>query len=282
MNKIDELLDGSIDIHIHSGPDPIVERRLDALEVARQAAEVGMRAIVLKSHEFPTTPITYTVSQLVQDIDIFGSICLNHEVGGLNSHAVEASARMGAKVLWMPTNASATWMKKRGVTGKGISLLNRKGELLPVVKEILDIVKEYHMVLSTGHISVPEITALIDEARNRGITRVVITHPLLRRTAKEFPLEEQRRLAEKGAYIEHCWSHILPLMVKLDPMKMVEATRAVGVEHCVWSTDLGQDYNPAPAEGMRMMIATMLKCGFSEEETSIMIKDNPAKLLGMG
>ena len=44
-----ELLEGSIDLHIHAGPD-LFPRDLDESEVAQQAEEIGMRAILLKSH----------------------------------------------------------------------------------------------------------------------------------------------------------------------------------------------------------------------------------------
>ena len=64
-------------------------------------------------------------------------------------------------------------------------------------------------------------------------------------------------------------------------MRIVEAIRAVGAEHCVMSTDLGQAFNPTPAEGMRMMIAYMLRCGITEKEMELMVKVNPAKLLGL-
>ena len=90
-----------------------------------------------------------------------------------------------------------------------------------------------------------------------------------------------RRMAEKEAFIEHCFSITMPLMARLNPMIIVEAVRAVGAEHCIMSTDLGQAHNPAPAEGMRMGIATMLRCGLTEKEIELMIKVNPAKLLGL-
>ena len=57
--------------------------------------------------------------------------------------------------------------------------------------------------------------------------------------------------------------------------------KAVGAEHCILSTDLGQDWNPPPAEGMRMMVATFMRCRLSEEEMELMVKVNPAKLLGL-
>jgi len=88
-------------------------------------------------------------------------------------------------------------------------------------------------------------------------------------------------MVEKGAFIEHCFAITLPLQARLDPMKIVETVRAVGAEHVVISTDLGQAWNPAPAEGMRMAIATMLRCGLSEQEIELMIKVNPAKLLDL-
>ena len=97
MSLIDNLLQGSIDMHIHHGPDARVERRVDALQAALQAQEAGMRAIVLKSHEYPTTPLAYIVSQIVRNIAVLGSIALDLEVGGLNTHALEVSAKLGAK-----------------------------------------------------------------------------------------------------------------------------------------------------------------------------------------
>ncbi len=278
MSVIEQLLQGSIDMHIHYGPDPKFERRLDALQAARQAQEAGMRAIVLKSHDYPTTPIAYTVSQVIPNIAVFGSISLDLEVGGLNIHALESSAKLGAKVVWMPTFTSANDMIKRGLTEEGITILDGEGKLLPVVEEILDIIKSYQMVLATGHLSVSESFTLVDEAVRKGVPKIVFTHPLSQTVGAS--LEEQRQMAEKGAIIEHCWIATMPQR-RLDPMTIVEAIKAVGTEHCILSTDLGQAWNPAPTEGMRMMIATMLRCGLTEKEIELMVKVNPAKLLGL-
>ena len=40
--------------------------------------------------------------------------------------------------------------------------------------------------------------------------------------------------------------------------------------------------NPTPVEGMRMAIASMLGEGMSEAEVSLLVKYNPAKILGAG
>ena len=278
MSIVESILTGSIDMHMHTAPDPRVERRLDALQAALQAQEAGMRAIVLKSHEYPTAPLAYIVNQIVPDVTVLGSISLDLEVGGLNPHALETSAKLGAKVVWMPTLTSANDMEKKG--GAGIAILDKEGRLLPVIGEILSIVKDYRMVLATGHVSVSESFALVDFVRKEGLEKIVVTHPLLEWLGAHLSLEEQCRMAEKGAYIEHCFADCMPLS-GLDPMKIVEVVRAVGAERCVISTDLGQAHNPAPAEGMRMVIATMLKCGLSEKQVELMVKTNPAKLLDL-
>lgn len=277
MNNIDELLRGSIDMHIHHGPDagasPIP--RQNALQGALQAREAGMRAIVLKCHECPTANIAYIVNQVVPDIAVIGSICMNREVGGLNPYALEYSANLGAKMVWMPTFSA----KHQEDTKDSITVLNNEGKLLPVVLDILDIIKKHDIVLATGHLSVAEIFTLVDEARSKGLTKIIITHPLGGWHQDYFSLEEQRQMAKKGAYLEHCYGSVFERW--FEPERIVEAVREVGAEHCIMSTDLGQDHNPAPTEGMRTAIASMLKCGLTEDEVKRMVKVNPARLLGL-
>jgi hypothetical protein len=53
----DELIVGAIDLHCHHGPDPHRERSVDAAEAVQEAADIGMAAVVLKSHAYPTGPI---------------------------------------------------------------------------------------------------------------------------------------------------------------------------------------------------------------------------------
>jgi hypothetical protein len=280
MNTIDRLLKGSIDMHAHYGPDPFAARKVDALKVAQIARDAGMRAIILKNHQYGTAPLATIVSEAVPDITMVGSICLNVEAGGLNPDIVETAAKLGAKIVWMPTQSSNyDYMHNKMRTG-GIGILDEKGNLLPSVAKILDIAKHYEMIVATGHLPVNEAFVLVESAVKKGISKIVVTHALGWHVDTYFTIEQQRRMADMGAFVEYCFVTTIP-EGSVDPKDMVAAIKAVGVPRCILSTDLGQINNPAPVEGMKLLIATMLSCGLTEKEIEIMIKTNPARLLGL-
>jgi predicted TIM-barrel fold metal-dependent hydrolase len=84
-----------------------------------------------------------------------------------------------------------------------------------------------------------------------------------------------------GVFIEHCYHCCLPLFGAYRPEKYVKAIRLIGANRTILSTDFGQITDTSPAEGMRQCIATMLQLGISEEEITLMVKQNPAKLLDL-
>lgn len=279
MNAVDNLLKGSIDMHAHYGPDAFAVRKLDALEGAQLARQAGMRAIVLKNHQYCTAPLASIINQVVPGILVFGSVTLNTQAGGLNPDVVEAAVKSGAKVVWMPTQSSNYDFMRNILRTDGISILDEKGNLLPSVEIILDIVKQYGIVVATGHLPVNEALVLVDSARNKGISKIVATHPLRREADIYYTLEQQCRIADSGAFVEYCFVTVLE--GKLDPKSVAKAIRAVGVERCILSTNLGQARNPTPVEGMRTMLAAMMNNGFTDKEVEILVKTNPARLLGL-
>ena len=284
---IDDLVRGSIDMHCHHAPDAMIEGRMDALETVKKAREMGMRAVVLKSTYFPTAPMADIIQKLVPEVRVFGSVCLDNEIGGLNHEALEPLAKFGTKVVWMPTHSStnsrANMRRLPGVTleGEGFSLIDAAGKLVPEVGRILSIVKKYNMVLANGHVSPRETFALFEAAKAMGINKMVVTHGLWVNGSVKFTLDELKKLGEMGAYIEHCYVGFLPTDFRYDPKPMADAIKFIGAEHCIISSDLGQYYNPPPAEGMRMFIALLLKNGLSPTEVEFMAKKNPAKLLDL-
>jgi len=282
------MIRGAIDMHVHFGPDSNFTRRVDAMQAAVNAQELGLKAIVLKSHDYPTAALASIIGRLVPQISVYGALTLDFETGGLNPHAVECSAKLGARVLWMPTLSSANSRGKIArhlkleLKGEGISILDDKGKLLPEVKEILEIAKAYNMIIANGHISPHETFKMIDFAQEIGLSKFIITHVSEREAVEErLSLEDQKRLADRGAFLEHCLIQLLPVTGRLDPAAVVEAIKAVGAEHCIISSDLGQDAYPPPAEGMRMFMGVLLRAGVSEREVELMAKTNPAKLLDL-
>ena len=102
-DRVEALLKGAFDFRIHTGPEPDGERRTDYLEAGRDAYEAEMAGFVLMKHRLPTALAAYALNRMYPGFHAVGSIVLNTSVGGLNPDAVEASAKLGAEVVWMPT-----------------------------------------------------------------------------------------------------------------------------------------------------------------------------------
>ncbi|MFH1381392.1 MAG: DUF6282 family protein [Chloroflexota bacterium] len=289
MAAVDKLIAGAIDMHVHFNPDSLQERRQDALKLAYSARDLGMRAIVLKCHDGNTTPVALLVSELVPEVRTFGSVTLDNEVGGLNPAAVLSAARMGARVVWMPTitaaNSKARTEKTMGfkIPGPAQTILDTQGKLLPAAKEIFQIVKEYDIVLASGHLSPKETFALAEEAQKIGFAKMVVTHAL-QWPLVDTPISEDnvKQLAKSGAFIEHSfWGWMPTIANAADPKLIVASVKATGAGRCIMSSDFGQIYHPPAPEGLRLFITTMLRNGLTEQDIETMVKTNPANLLGL-
>ena len=70
--KAKKLLEGAIDMHVHSNPHASGKKNQNSIEAAMQAQKANMGGIVLKCNFFPTGGSAYLVSQVVKNIKIFG------------------------------------------------------------------------------------------------------------------------------------------------------------------------------------------------------------------
>ena len=273
-SQVEEILKGSFDLHVHARPDPGRGLRLDALDTGRYAHEAEMAGFVLKSDYYPTAPLAHVLNRVYPGLTVAGAIVLNSQVGGLNPDAVATAADLGARVVWMPT-VSADSVSTGQEQGAGLRLMNDTGDLLPEVQQIIDIVAQRDMVLASGHVSPSETLTLFRAAKDRGIQRLIATHP-----AATASMEELREMVSLGARAEYTFLSCMPSRNRSTPGEIVSAVRAVGVENCVVTTDFGQWMNPPPAEGMRMAIAELLNAGLTEDEVSTLVKENPLQLVG--
>lgn len=285
-----------IDIHIHAGPS-VANRRVDAGEMYLLARENGYCGIVIKDHCFPSVMATNLISVRAAAADpaVFGCICLNNSVGGINVYAVDAACAMGAKIVFMPTVSARNHIehhKKLVFTGAGKLKLHEKeiyyldddGELKPEVNEVLEFLAEYYpdVVLGTGHGSAAEIHKLIQRARQLGLTKILVNHPHYQSDAT---VEDAVAWADMGALIELnsvVFDDVVPADHHLPVSVAEELLRRVGYERIVIDSDLGQKAYMDPAEGLKKFAGVLMEqCGVTEEQLRVMMHDNPAKLLGL-
>jgi len=247
-----------------------------------------MKAIVLKNREYGTVPVAQLVQELVPEVHTFGSITLDNEAGGLNPGAVLAWVKMGAKVVWMPTataaNSKGKVLRSRGLElpGKAQTILKADGTLQPEVKEIIRIVKEYDVVLGSGHLAPNEIFTLTEECMTAGLKKVVITHVLQDQLMDVILTNDEIvRLAKMGAIIEYSYWTCRNNISNVDPTLIVESIKLAGAESSILTTDFGQIENPPAPEGLRDFIKVLMEGGIEENEIEIMVKKNPARLLNL-
>ena len=279
-DPVARVLNGAIDIHVHSFPDN-AERSLDGVEAAMLARMHGMRGIVLKNHYDPTGGLAYMVRKQVPGLEVFGGVDLNLTMGGMNVAAVEHMSQVSGgwgRVVWMST-FDAENQVRYSKENRPFVTVSKNGELLPATKDVIAVIAKRGLVLATGHVASAEGLMMLGEGRRQGVQHMVVTHamnaPILMNVA------QMQQAAKEGAFIEFCGSSMLNAGAAARVDNFADAIRKVGSEFVILSTDLGQKGNPLPADGLAAFILALRAKGFSDQELDRMSKQNPAKLLGL-
>src|SRR5690606_31648868 len=77
---------------------------LDHHEALLDAAEAGFRALLFKDHFYLGVSHAVILEKLVPTgVKLFSGLALNNASGGINPHAVDHAAKIGAKIIWLPT-----------------------------------------------------------------------------------------------------------------------------------------------------------------------------------
>lgn len=292
--RIDNLLIGAIDPHVHTGPS-IAARALDHLDYAKQASEAGFAAIVTKDHDYAGVMTAALISKHYPDLKtkIYSGIALNNVVGGLNPYAVEHTAAMGGKIVWLPTltaenhfrwEKTANWVHPASTSkirpASPVPVLNPDKSIRDDMKEVLDIVAKNNMTLASGHLHVSETWIIFEEAKKRGVQRLIFTHP---EDIVDASLNDVKGIANMGAYVEHSLCMFLEgcKFKSCEAEDLKKQIDAAGVDQTILCSDLGQVGTFNPIDGIRRGIKLCIEFGYSDSDIRKMVSTNTARVLGV-
>lgn len=280
-------LKGVIDMHVHSNPD-IRHRAYDDFELMEAAIRVGARAIVIKTHQGTTVDRAYLcnrhneiVHQGDNDFTMFGSVTMNRQMGGINPWAVESGLKLGAKVIWLPTQSARNNMVKQNQDTKNCVEVTKDGKIVPEMKDIFQLVKDFDVVLGTGHVSPEECFLVVEAARNAGVKKLVVTHPEWWMVGMS--LEDQVRIVKDyDVILEHCFAQPMGGGKYKSNLPMnLEAILACGYKNVMISTDGGQVENPNWEIALEQYIQYLADHDIPEEHLQYMTRHIQSNLLGI-
>jgi hypothetical protein len=288
-----ELLRGAIDMHAHTAP-ALFKRHIDDAALAEHAKAFGMRGFVLKDHDASTTGRAYYVQRMHPEVQSFGAIVLNRSVGGIDPFVAEAAIHYGAKVVWMPSNHSKYHAEyfdmpdypqfgrlRKQLPGPGVTVFEEDGKTLTkAARQVCEVVAENGVCLATGHLSLPEIHALLDAANDVGVRRFIVTHANW--SLCRLDPDTQRELVAKGAVLEYvACSCVSPIFWEQQPAELAGWIKEFRGEHLVFGSDLGQFAGPPHPEGLRVLLAALIDLEVPYEYLERMTKVNPVEVLGL-
>lgn len=285
MNKVS--LNGVIDMHVHTNPD-LRLRAYDDFELMEAAIRVGARAIVIKTHQGTTMDRAYLCNRHneivhggTNSFTMFGSITLNRVVGGINPKAVDTALKLGAKVVWLPTQSARNHMVKNGLNPDGCVDVIRDGKIVPEIHDVFQLIKDHDAVLGTAHISPEEAFYVVEAARDAGVKNIVITHPEW--WIVDMSMEDQLRMVKDyDVILERCYAQNMGGgKYKSNLPSNLEIIREAGFEHVMVDTDGGQVENPHWELAMEEYMQYLADHGISEEQIRHMTHTIPARLLGL-
>lgn len=276
-----------IDMHVHSNPD-IRHRAYDDFELMEAAIRVGARAIVIKTHQGTTTDRAYLcnrynelVHQSVNHFTMFGSVTLNRQMGGINPAAVESGLKLGAKVIWLPTQSARNHLvKSHGDISNCVDVI-QDGKIVPELESVFRLVKDYDVVLGTAHISPKECFQVVEAARDAGVKKIVVTHPEWWLVGMSLG-DQVRIVNDYDVILEHCFAQPMGGGSYKSNLSMnLEAIEACGYRNVMVCTDGGQVENPRWELALEQYMQFLLDHGVTTEQLRFMTHDIQAGLLGL-
>lgn len=295
--EVAALLTGAVDLHVHSGPSAM-PRILDHEEAQAQADAAGFKAIVYKDHFYPGMAHAQMLEKAYPDrkVRLFSGTALNNASGGVNRYAVDLCVKLGGKIVWMPTFSARNHIDKyaaknkqamafpstreKMVTPTPLTVLDANGALTDETKACLDLIAEADIILAGGHLHVSEQVPLFEEAKARGVAKMMINHPTYLIDCTD---QDMRDFAAMGVYMEHSICMFVEnSRAKLyGPEDLKHLIEVVGPDRTILGSDLGLTDAPLPVPGWREIVAMLLDLQVSEADIRKMVATNAAGLLNL-
>lgn len=293
--KIADLLVGAVDLHCHSGP-AAMPRILDHHDALMDCAAARFRALLYKDHFYLGTAHAIMLEKLVPDtgVRLFSGLALNNASGGFNPHAVDHAIKLGGRIVWMPTLSAKNHIEvlaagtvktfpktaKKMLDPIPLTPLGADGRLTDDVKLILDLIAADDIILAGGHLATPELFMVFEEAKARGVRKLLVNHPTY--LINNCSDAEMRDLVALGAYLEHSICMFVEgKSKKFEPAELRRVIEVGGVGRTVLSSDLGLLGSPRPVDGYREIVGHLIDLGFADADIRAMVGDNAAGLLGL-
>lgn len=291
--NVDSLLVGAIDLHCHSGP-AAMPRVLDHHEAMMECAAAGFRALVYKDHYYLGTPHAILLEKLFPEagVQLFSGIVLNNAVGGINPHAVDHAVKIGAKIVWMPTLSAENHIAQASGQAKSfpktaqkmldpipLTALDSNGKVSDATKQVLDLIAQADIILAGGHLPASEIHLVFEEARRRGVKKMIVNHPTYIVNCSD---DDIRGLVALGAYMEHSICMFVEgRSKKWDGGELKRLITIAGVDRTLVCSDLGLVGSPRPVDGFRDIVEMLVELQMTEADIRTLVGGNAAKLLNL-
>jgi hypothetical protein len=292
-----ELLKGAVDLHCHSGPS-VMQRVLDHLDAAMDCEQAGFAALVFKDHYYPGMAHARIIHHAYPDLKVrlFSGVALNNAVGGVNPYAVDHCVKLGGKIVWMPTFSAANHIRdlaekrhgadtfpktaQRMLDPTPLSVLDANGVLTDETKHCLDLIAEGDVILAGGHLHISEQSKLFEEAKRRGVKKMMVNHPTY---IVGFTNEDMKSFASMGVYLEHSVGMFTDGArgKRWEVDEVVRLMRLVGPERTILGSDLGLTGAPRPIEGFRQVVSKLLDLQVARGDIRKIISTNALALLGL-
>ncbi|HWO73595.1 MAG TPA: DUF6282 family protein, partial [Dehalococcoidia bacterium] len=210
---------------------------------------------------------------------------------GFNPWALEVALELGAKVVWFPTVSSQRHIERHpgslfgNLTSRDlrmatpVQVLDEWGKVVPEAIECLELIAKYDAVLATGHMAAEHTLAVLPVARERGVERIVITHPTLFVDANS---GQRTAMINQGAFLEHevgLYKSGRPT-ARFETSELIALIKEHGAEHTILSSDLGQANSTHPVDGLQSTAMALLEAGISDADVERLFVTNASQLLG--